>query len=90
MKVKNTDINDLKAYDKNPRNNANSIDKVADSISEFGFRQPIVEAMLSSLSRKVLLLRRKVAEGLAAGKASTALKIDFGLPINSIARYLNR
>lgn len=42
MKVKNTDINDLKAYDKNPRNNANSIDKVADSISEFGFRQPIV------------------------------------------------
>jgi len=42
MKVKNTDINDIKAYDKNPRNNANSIDKVADSISEFGFRQPIV------------------------------------------------
>lgn len=42
MKVKNTDINYIKAYDKNPRNNANSIDKVADSISEFGFRQPIV------------------------------------------------
>jgi len=42
MKVKNTDINDIKAYDKNPRNNANSIDKVADSIAEFGFRQPIV------------------------------------------------
>lgn len=42
MKVKNIDINDIKPYDKNPRNNANSIDKVADSISEFGFRQPIV------------------------------------------------
>jgi DNA modification methylase len=42
MKIKNTDINDIKAYDKNPRNNANSIDKVADSIAEFGFRQPIV------------------------------------------------
>tara|TARA_R100001163_G_C5061876_1_gene198816 strand:- start:1426 stop:2625 length:1200 start_codon:yes stop_codon:yes gene_type:complete len=42
MKVKNTDINDIKPYDKNPRNNANSIDRVADSISEFGFRQPIV------------------------------------------------
>lgn len=42
MKIKNTDINHIKAYDKNPRNNANSIDKVADSISEFGFRQPIV------------------------------------------------
>jgi len=42
MKIKNTDINDIKPYDKNPRNNANSIDKVADSIAEFGFRQPIV------------------------------------------------
>lgn len=42
MKVKNTDINDIKPYDKNPRNNAKSIDKVADSIAEFGFRQPIV------------------------------------------------
>tara|TARA_Y100000114_G_scaffold27139_1_gene22824 strand:- start:1505 stop:2653 length:1149 start_codon:yes stop_codon:yes gene_type:complete len=42
MKVKNTDINDIKPYDKNPRNNAKSIHKVADSIAEFGFRQPIV------------------------------------------------
>ena len=42
MKVKNTDINDIKPYNKNPRNNAKSIDKVADSIAEFGFRQPIV------------------------------------------------
>lgn len=42
MKIKNTDINDIKPYDKNPRNNANSIDRVADSIAEFGFRQPIV------------------------------------------------
>lgn len=42
MKIKNTDINAIKPYDKNPRNNNNSIDKVADSIAEFGFRQPIV------------------------------------------------
>ena len=42
MKIKNTDINHIKAYDKNPRNVANSIDRVADSIAEFGFRQPIV------------------------------------------------
>jgi len=42
MKIKNTDINTIKPYDKNPRNNANSIDKVADSIAEFGFWQPIV------------------------------------------------
>jgi DNA modification methylase len=42
MKVENIDINKIKPYDKNPRNNANSIHRVADSISEFGFRQPIV------------------------------------------------
>lgn len=42
MKIQNIDIDKIKPYAKNPRNNANSIDKVADSISEFGFRQPIV------------------------------------------------
>ena len=42
MKIKNTDINEIKPYNKNPRNNAYSVAKVADSIAEFGFRQPIV------------------------------------------------
>ena len=35
-------IDNIKPYESNPRNNAISIDKVADSIREFGFRQPIV------------------------------------------------
>ena len=42
MKIEMISIDDVKPYENNPRNNAISIDKVADSIREFGFRQPIV------------------------------------------------
>lgn len=35
-------ISELKPYDKNPRNNKEAIEKVAASIREFGFQQPIV------------------------------------------------
>lgn len=36
------DPSELKPYEKNPRKNAKAIDKVAASIREFGFKQPIV------------------------------------------------
>ena len=42
MKIQNLEINKIKPYSNNPRNNKASIDKVATSIEEFGFRQPIV------------------------------------------------
>tara|TARA_Y100001951_G_C11277891_1_gene263178 strand:+ start:79 stop:1248 length:1170 start_codon:yes stop_codon:yes gene_type:complete len=42
MKIQNLEINKIKPYSNNPRNNKASIDKVASSIEEFGFRQPIV------------------------------------------------
>tara|TARA_R110000772_G_scaffold138233_2_gene247200 strand:- start:270 stop:1418 length:1149 start_codon:yes stop_codon:yes gene_type:complete len=42
MKIEMINIDNIKPYESNPRNNAISIDKVADSIREFGFRQPIV------------------------------------------------
>ncbi len=43
MKTVQVDIDKLKAYDKNPRNiTQTAIDKVARSIEEFGFNQPIV------------------------------------------------
>ena len=35
-------VSALKPYEKNPRNNQEAVDKVAASIREFGFRQPIV------------------------------------------------
>ena len=40
--VTNIDISKIKPYEKNPRKNDNAIDKVANSIKEFGFKQPIV------------------------------------------------
>lgn len=42
MKIQQIDINKLKPYYKNPRKNDNAVDKVAQSIKEFGFNQPIV------------------------------------------------
>lgn len=42
MKVKNVDINSVIPYANNPRNNLDAVDKVAASIQEFGWQQPIV------------------------------------------------
>ena len=42
MDIKQIPINDIKPYDKNPRKNDLAVDKVAASIKEFGFQQPIV------------------------------------------------
>ena len=42
MKVIETDIKSIKPYPKNPRNNENAIDEVTQSISSYGFVQPIV------------------------------------------------
>lgn len=41
MEVKLVDLNQLRPYSKNPRKSLN-VDKVANSIKEFGFQQPIV------------------------------------------------
>lgn len=35
-------IDDIKPYDNNPRDNDNAVDATANSIKEFGWRQPIV------------------------------------------------
>lgn len=42
MQVQNININDVKPYPNNPRDNSKSVDKVANSISQYGFQQPIV------------------------------------------------
>jgi ParB-like chromosome segregation protein Spo0J len=42
MKIEIAKIDSIKPYEKNPRINDNAITKVANSIKEFGFRQPIV------------------------------------------------
>lgn len=42
MEVRNIPIEDIKPYAKNPRNNKDAVEKVAESIKEFGWKQPIV------------------------------------------------
>lgn len=42
MKITNLPLQDVKPYEKNPRKNDQAVDKVANSIREYGFRQPIV------------------------------------------------
>ena len=42
MKVQLRDISTIKPYPDNPRDNDSAVDAVAQSIGEFGFRQPIV------------------------------------------------
>ena len=42
MEVKMRPVNELKPYDKNPRNNDAAVDAVASAIREFGWRVPIV------------------------------------------------
>jgi hypothetical protein len=42
MQVKNVSVNLIKPYEKNPRKNNAAVDKVAASLKEFGFKQPIV------------------------------------------------
>ena len=42
MKTIDLKISEIKPYEKNPRKNDKSVDKVANSIKEFGFKVPIV------------------------------------------------
>ncbi|HNQ22472.1 MAG TPA: ParB N-terminal domain-containing protein [Phycisphaerae bacterium] len=42
MNIEQWDIDRIKPYEKNPRRNDKAVQAVADSIREFGFRQPIV------------------------------------------------
>ena len=42
MRIKNIPIAQLKPYGRNPRHNENAIQGVAESLKEFGWRQPIV------------------------------------------------
>lgn len=41
MKIEELKLEEVHPYDRNPRKNENSVDKVAESIRQFGFRVPI-------------------------------------------------
>ena len=42
MQIVNKNINDIKEYENNPRNNDKAVEYVANSIKEFGFKVPLV------------------------------------------------
>lgn len=42
MQIVNKNINEIKEYENNPRNNDNAVEYVANSIKEFGFKVPII------------------------------------------------
>jgi DNA modification methylase len=42
MEVRNVPLSEIRPYERNPRHNEHAVDAVARSISEFGFRVPIV------------------------------------------------
>ena len=42
MQIESVALNKIIPYIRNPRKNENAVEKVASSIQEFGFRQPIV------------------------------------------------
>ena len=42
MKIINKKINEIKPYEKNPRRNDKAVKSVANSIKEFGFKNPII------------------------------------------------
>lgn len=42
LKIEYVPIGSIKPYEKNPRNNENAVEKVAKSLEEFGWQQPIV------------------------------------------------
>ena len=42
MQIVEKKITEIKQYEKNPRKNNSAVDAVANSISQFGFKNPIV------------------------------------------------
>jgi len=64
MDIKYLSPSELKPYDRNPRKNLN-VDKVADSLKEFGFQQPIV------VDKKMIVI-----VGHTRLEASKKLKLD--------------
>ena len=42
LNIQTIEITQLKPYENNPRNNENAVDKVAESIKQFGFKVPLV------------------------------------------------
>ena len=61
MKITYMNIADIKPYEKNPRRNEKAVDAVANSIREFGFKNPIIvdkdNVIISGHTRRLAALK---------------------------------
>ena len=64
MKVVDMSIEDIIPYDNNPRRNEKAVDAVANSIKEFGFKNPIIldknKVIISGHTRRLAALKLKL------------------------------
>ena len=75
MKVKSIKIDQIIPYDQNPRDNSAAVEKVAQSLSEFGWQQPIVvdEDMV------ILAGHTRHLAALSLGMKDVPVHVAFGL-----------
>lgn len=91
VKAVNMDINAIKPYDNNPRRNEKAVDAVANSIKQFGFRNPIIvdknNVIISGHTRRLAALKLGLKEvPVIVGKDLTEAQIKaFRLADNRVA-----
>lgn len=91
VKAVNMDINAIKPYDNNPRRNEKAVDAVANSIKQFGFKNPIIvdknNVIISGHTRRLAALKLGLKEvPVIVGKDLTEAQIKaFRLADNRVA-----
>jgi len=93
MKIEEINLSEIKPYEFNPRKNEKAIEKVAASLSEFGWKQPIVvdehNVVLAGHTRlaAAISLNYKVAPVVVAGGLTDAQKAAYRIADNKTAEY---
>ena len=91
VKAVNMDISAIKPYDNNPRRNEKAVDAVANSIKQFGFKNPIIvdkdNVIISGHTRRLAALKLGLKEvPVIVGKDLTEAQIRaFRLADNRVA-----
>ena len=93
MKVEEINLSEIKPYEFNPRKNEKAIDKVAASLREFGWKQPIVvdvqNVVLAGHTRlaAAISLNYQVAPVVVAEGLTDAQKAAYRIADNKTAEY---
>jgi len=93
MKIEQINLSEIKPYEFNPRKNEKAIEKVAASLSEFGWKQPIVvdeqNVVLAGHTRlaAAISLNYEVAPVVVADGLTDAQKAAYRIADNKTAEY---